>query len=173
MIEKMKGKRVRLKILSIDFQNGITVEAELIEEAVQTTMFPEGEKEQIKTSPPPLTDGQIQSLVKHGHYSVEEVLDMPRGVALVRLGNVIGEYKARQDGHMFTPTQKFPEGVPPDYQDPWLNKTDPVSFGERRAPQPLFNFKKYETLPSGSVLSPVDALKRKRGRPRKPPVNVI
>lgn len=165
MIELMKGKKVKLKLLSIDFQTW-TVEAELIEEPVQTSLFPTEEDQSTKT-PPPLTDGQIQSLVKHGHYSVEEVLDMPRGVALVRLGNVIGQYKAHQEGHMFTPVQKFPEGNA-DYQDPWLSKTDPVSFGERRAPQPLFNFKKYETLPSGSVLSPMDASKPKRGRPRKP-----
>lgn len=158
----VKTRKVKLRILSIDFTNGMVINAEIEEPVVeQTSMFPEKEEESAKTSPPPLSDGQIQSLVKHGHYSIEEVLNMPRGVALVRLGNVIGEYKAYQEGHLFTPTQKFPEGVPPDYQDPWLSGEDPVSFGERISAKPLFNFTKYEEV------------KRKRGRPRKSPVDML
>lgn len=93
---------------------------------------------------------------------------MPRGVALVRLGNVIGQYKAHQEGHMFTLTQKFPEGNA-DYQDPWLTKEEPVSYGERRAARKQFDFNR-ATKENAMVVNEdfFSAPKPKRGRPRKP-----
>jgi hypothetical protein len=176
----MKNKKIKLKILSIDFQNGITLNAEVIEEPVveQTSLFPD--ENQTKTSPPrALTNKQIENLVQYGKYSVDEVLSMPIPVALVRLGNLTGAYYAQREVRTFIPTNHFPEEYK-DYQDPWLTKDDPVSYAERRAAKKQFDFTR--PLPedrSGyikeTLLEPIriDALKPKRGRPRKKFATVI
>lgn len=169
----VKTKKVTLKILSIDFTDGLVIQAELEEPvAEQTSMFPNEKEEEPAKTPAPLTDAQIQSLVKHGHYSIEEVLDMPRTVALVRLGNLVGAYKARQEGRAFIPVNRFPIGQE-EYQDTWLTKDDPISYDVRQSPRKRFEFTQ-PTETSPQLLSIVDIpQKRKRGRPRKLPANML